>query len=134
MTVTLVTLAFLLGAVAGGVFASRAYRVVLDRERAMADRQVSAWQHQVTQLTGRNDLLGRMLDERRAYDLKVTPPLMPDVAVGPADTPLATEYLRELAAIEDVEARGEFETMIRAAMSEHPTRPADRIIAEVFGG
>jgi hypothetical protein len=133
-TVALCLLSLVLGAVAGGVFASRAYRAVMDRERTMADAQLTAWQQQAASLSARVDLLGRMLDERRAYDLKVTPPSMPEVAVGPADAPLATEYQRELAAIEDEEARSEFETLIRSAVQQHPNRPADAIIAEVFGG
>ncbi len=134
LTFALCCLALVLGAIAGGLFASRSYRTVMDRERQMADAQLSAWQQQVQSLNARVELLGRMLDERRAYDLKVTPPPMPDVAVGPADAPLATEYQRELAAIEDEEARTEFEALIRAAIQQHPHRPADRIIAEVFGG
>jgi hypothetical protein len=134
LTFALCCLALVLGAIAGGLFTSRAYRTVMDRERQMADAQLSAWQQHSASLSARADVLGRMLDERRAYDLKVTPPPMPDVAVGPSDAPLASEYQRELAAIEDEEARTEFEALIRSAIAQHPTRPADRIIAEVFGG
>jgi hypothetical protein len=106
----------------------------MDRERQMADNQAECWASLLKSAETRAETLGRMLDERRAYDLKVTPPPMPDVAVGPSDAPLASEYQRELAAIEDEEARSEFEALIRSAMAQHPTRPADRIIAEVFGG
>lgn len=134
MIVAALCLGLLAGFLGGSVFSTRAYRVVLDRERAMADAQSAAWQVQVHALTERAAHLGLMIDERRAYDMKVTPPPLPQATVGPDDAPLESAFTRELAAVEDEEARQEFEALIRAQLKEHPDRPAREIIAEVFGG
>ena len=127
-------LGLLAGFIGGAIFSTRAYRVVLERERAMGDAQSAAWRVQVDALTARAEHLGLMLDERRAYDLKVTPPPMAPVSVGPDEQPLESAFTRELAAVEDEEARQEFEAMIRQAIKADPERPAREIISEVFGG
>lgn len=134
MIVAALCLGLLAGFFGGAIFSTRAYRLVLDRERAMADAQVSAWAAQVKTLGERAEHLGLMLDERRAYDLRVTPPPMAPVSVGPEDAPLESAYVKELAAVEDEEARQEFEVLIRSALKAHPERATQEIIAEVFGG
>ena len=134
MTLALLCLGCVLGLLAGGAFASAAYRAVLERERTQAATQLAVWEKGTLQLLERNDQLGRMLDERRAYDLKVTPPPMPPVSVGADEQPLESPFTKELAAVEDEEARQEFEAMIRAAIKADPDRPAREIISEVFGG
>ena len=134
IALALLCVGLLAGFVGGSVFSTRAYRVVLDRERTMADAQSAAWAGQVKALAERAEHLGLMLDERRAYDLKVTPPPMGPVSVGPEDAPLESAYVKELAAVEDEEARQEFEVLIRSALKAHPERATQEIIAEVFGG
>lgn len=134
MTLASLCLGLVLGLLAGGYFASNAYRAVLDRERVQAAAQLAVWEKNALQLLERNDLLGRMLDERRAYDLKVTPPPLPDALKGPDEFALDSAFTRELAGVEDEEARQEFEALIRAAITANPGRPARDIITEVFGG
>lgn len=127
-------LGLVLGLLAGGYFASASYRAVLDRERSQAATQLAVWEKGTLQLLDRNDQLGRMLDERRAYDLKVTPPPLPDALRSPADIPLDSAFTKELAGVEDEEARQEFEALIRSAVAADPARPAQDIIREVFSG
>ena len=134
MIVAALSLGLLAGLLGGAYFSTRAYRVVLDRERTMADAQVASWQAQVKGLSERAEHLGLMLDERRAYDLRVTPPPMAPVTLGPEDRPLESAFTKELAAIEDEESRQEFEALIRQAIKADPERAAGEIIHEVFGG
>lgn len=134
MIVAALCIGLLAGFLGGAIFSTRAYRVVLDRERLMADAQGVAWAAQVDVLSARAAHLGLMIDERRAYDLHVTPPPMAAVTVGPDDQPLESAFTKELAALEDEESRQEFEALIRSAIKADPDRPAREIITEVFGG
>jgi len=116
-------LTFLLGAVCALALAA-----VLERDRRRLQQRHEATLTEALQLERtRVAQLQGMLDQAAAQRLDVVPPVPP--TIDPAQTPLPSEVLDELAHLDDEQARTEFEAVIRAHWARNPNATATELLA-----
>jgi hypothetical protein len=104
--------------------------VVVRAERLAHTAHKTDLQAVIAHERGRVVELTAMLDQVRARALEIAPPT--SATVGPALTPLPDEIQQELDALDDEQARAEFEAVIRAQWERHPDQSPRELLAAVM--